>query len=159
MVFKDYTFFSYVFLATVVILFTGHAHGAGLCDNSPNKQVCYSIVYTRTDPRNAIVAACHKLVHETRVAILVAQRQAKSLEIDTCINEFTVAIAYVKQALNGFKAGNYHTLRDSINTTQGHYQRCNYLFENYGKTNPLAKSTKLLKDIASVGSYLANLIR
>nr|POE84424.1 hypothetical protein CFP56_41731 [Quercus suber] len=159
MVFKDYTFFSYVFLATVIILFTGHAHGAGLCDNSPNKQVCYSIVYTRTDPRSASVAACHKLVFETRVAKLVARRQAKSLEIDECISEFNNAIGFVKQALDDFKAGNYDILSIRINATQANYQNCNNLYEFYGKINPLAKSTKHLKDIAIVGAYLATLIK
>ena len=59
MVFKDYTFFSYAFLATAVILLIGQIHGAGLCDNSPFKQICASIVYNRTDPRQASVAAVH----------------------------------------------------------------------------------------------------
>ncbi|XP_075644999.1 uncharacterized protein LOC142615987 [Castanea sativa] len=150
MVFKDYTFFSYVFLATAIILFTGHAHGAGLCDNSPNKQVCYSIVYTRTDPRDASVAACHKLVYETKVAKVVAQRQAKSFEIDTCIQYFDGAIFDVKLALIGFSNGNYVTLKTYINSTREYYDNCDDAFENYGKTNPIAKSTKHLKDIASV---------
>ena len=159
MVFKDHTFFSYLFLATVVILFTGHAHGAGLCDNSPNKQVCYSIVYTRTDPRNASVAASHKLISETKVATAVAQRQPKSLEIDICIVNFKNAILQVKRALNSFQAGHYGELKDNINATQADYANCDHLFENYGKTNPIAKSTKHLKDIAGVGAYLATLIQ
>ena len=159
MVFKDHTFFSYLFLATVVILFTGHAHGAGLCDNSPNKQVCNSIVYTRTDPRDASVAACHKLISETKVATAVAQRQPKSLEIDICIVNFKNAILQVKRALNSFQAGHYGELKDNINATQADYANCDHLFENYGKTNPIAKSTKHLKDIAGVGAYLATLIK
>ena len=159
MVFKDHTFFSYLFLATVVILFTGHAHGAGLCDNSPNKQVCNSIVYTRTDPRDASVAACHKLIYETKVAKVVAQRQKRSLEIDLCINYFNRAVNAVKGALDGFKIGNYGFMRANINGTQVYYQYCDNAYENYGKTNPLAKSTKHLKDLASVGAYLASLIK
>ncbi|KAL4593861.1 hypothetical protein ACB092_M008900 [Castanea dentata] len=159
MVFKDYTFFSYVFLATAVILFNAHTHGAGLCDNSPNKQVCYSIVYTRTDPRDASVAACHKLISETKVAIVVARRQNKSLELDICINYFYNAIRSVKYALSGLEAGDYRTLKANINATQVYYDSCDFLFQNYGKTNPIAKSTKHLKDIANVGAYLATLIK
>ena len=158
MVFKDYTFFSYVFLATAVILFTGQAHGAGLCDNSPNKQVCYSVVYTRTDPRTASVATCHKLIYETKVAKVVAQRQPKSYEIDTCIFYFDDAISHVRHALNGLNAGNYKILKGDINNTLLIYGNCDYAFENYGKTNPIAKSTKHLKDIANVGVYLATLL-
>ncbi|KAL0009158.1 hypothetical protein SO802_010660 [Lithocarpus litseifolius] len=157
MVFNNYTFFSYVFLATVVILFTGHAHGAGLCDNYPNKQVCYSIVYTRTDPRNASVAACHKLIYETKVAKVVAQRQPKSLEIDICIRRFDGAIDFVKQALNGLEAGDYRALAANINATQLNYQNCDNVFENYGKINPLAKSTKHLRDIANAELFLVPL--
>ena len=159
MVFKDYTFFSYVFLATVVILFTGHAHGAGLCDNSPNKQVCYSIVYTRTNPRDASVAACHKLISETKVAKVVAQRQAKAIEIDYCITDFDSAIARSKDALASFRAGAYPLMRSLINSTQIYYKHCDSLFRDYGKTNPIAKSIKHLQDIAVIGVYLANLIK
>nr|POF07604.1 hypothetical protein CFP56_61860 [Quercus suber] len=159
MVLKDYTFFSYVFLATAVILFTGHAHGAGLCDNSPNQQVCYSIVYTRTDPRDASVAACHKLIHETRVATVVAQSQPKSIEIDLCISDFYSAISNVRRALNAFGNGNYPVLKAAINGTQDLYASCDYVFVYYGKTNPLAKSTRHLKAIANVGAYLASLIK
>ncbi|KAL4598515.1 hypothetical protein ACB092_11G064500 [Castanea dentata] len=158
MVFKDYTFLSYVLLATAVILFTGHTHGAGLCDNSPNEQVCYSIVHNQTDPRDATVAACHKLIDETKVATVVAQRQAKSLEIDMCITEFITVIYNVNHALNGLEAGNYLILRAYINSTQSNCDNCDKLFENYGKTNPIAKSTKHLKDIAKVGVYLANFL-
>ncbi|KAL0000270.1 hypothetical protein SO802_019872 [Lithocarpus litseifolius] len=150
MVFKNYTFFFYVFLATVVILFTGHAHGAGLCDNSPNKQVCYSIVYTRTDPRDASVAACHKLIYEIKVATVVARRQARSIEIDLCINDFDSAIVIAKVALNNLKTGNYEILRTYLNGTQVYYDHCDNTYNNYGKTNPLAKSTRHLKGIASV---------
>nr|POF10383.1 hypothetical protein CFP56_61451 [Quercus suber] len=130
-------------VATAVILFTDHSHGAGLCDNSPNKQVCYSIV--RTDPHDASVAACHKLVYETKVAKMVAQRQPKSLEMDKCINAFTNAIPYVKLALTGLKDGRYDILKSNINATQVYYDACDYVYTNYGKTNPIAKSTKLLK--------------
>ncbi|XP_075645142.1 uncharacterized protein LOC142616149 [Castanea sativa] len=157
MVFKDYTFFSYVFLATAVILFTGHTHGAGLCDNSPNEQVCYSIVYNRNDPRDANVAACHKLIYETKHATVVAQRQAKSLEIDICITEFNGIIYNVKRALNGLKDGNYLILRAYINSTQANCDNCNSAFENYGKTNPIAKSTKHLKDIAEVVNLVSTI--
>nr|POF07608.1 hypothetical protein CFP56_61864 [Quercus suber] len=159
MVLKDYTLFSYAFLATAVILFTGHAHGAGLCDNSPNRQVCFSIVYTRTDPRDASVAACHKLIYETRVATRVAESQPKSLEIDSCISNFYNAISTVQSALNAFGNGNYPLLRVTINATQTIYANCDYVFVHYGKTNPLAKSTRHLKAIASVGAYLASLIK
>ena len=159
MVFKDHTFFSYLFLATVVSLFTGHAHGAGLCDNSPNKQVCNSIVYTRTDPRDASVAACHKLIYETKVAKVVAQRQKRSLELDICIFDFDLAINVTKGALYGFEIGNYNFMRAQINGTQVDYQNCDNVYESYGKTNPLAKSTKHLKELASVGGYLASLIK
>ena len=159
MVFKDYTFFFYVFLATAVILFTGHAHGAGLCDNSPNKQVCYSIVYNRTDPHNASVATCHKLVYETKVAKVVAQRQPKSIEIDRCIFDFNIAINYAKLGLNSLEAGKYEDLKSNINATKSFYNDCDYVFENYGKTNPIGKSTKHLKELASVGGYLASLIK
>eukprot|EP01084_Bolivina_argentea_P100870 180961_1 len=105
MVFKDFTFFSYVFFATTVILLTGHAHGAGLCDNSPNKQVCDSIVYNRTIPRDAVVAACHKLVSETKVATGVAHKQPNSTEIYNCIKKFDESIVFAKDALNSLDQG------------------------------------------------------
>ncbi|XP_030964629.1 uncharacterized protein LOC115985873 [Quercus lobata] len=159
MVFKDYTFSLYVFLAVAVILFTGHIHGAGLCDNSPNKQVCYSIVYNRTVPRDATVAACHKLVYETKDARVVAQRQGKSLEIDLCITEFNRALNTVKHALTGLEARDYLTVKAYINGTQLNYETCDYFYQHYGKINPIAKTTKHLKDIASVGAYLATLLK
>uniref|UniRef100_A0A7N2LJA7 Uncharacterized protein n=1 Tax=Quercus lobata TaxID=97700 RepID=A0A7N2LJA7_QUELO len=159
MVFKDYTFFYYVFLATAVILFTGHAHGAGLCDNSPNKQVCYSIVYNRTDPHNASVATCHKLVYETKVAKVVAQRQTKSYEIDRCIVYFDIAIGYAKIGLKDLEAGKYEDLKIDINATKSCYNNCDYMFENYGNTNPIGKSTKHLEDIANAGLYLVTLLK
>ena len=74
MVFKDYTFFSYVFLKTTVILLAGHAHGAGLCDNAPNKQVCNSIVYTETDPHDVVVAAIHQKIYQNKVSKVVAKK-------------------------------------------------------------------------------------
>ena len=159
MVFKDYNFLSYVFLATALILLPGHAQGAGLCDNSPNKQVCYSIVYNRTVPRDATVAACHKLVYETKVARVVAQRQGKSLEIDICKNEFAAALISVKRALTGLEARDYLTLKAYINATQVNYQACDGGFQGSGKTNPIAKSTKHLEDLASIGVYLASLVK
>uniref|UniRef100_A0A7N2LIP8 Pectinesterase inhibitor domain-containing protein n=1 Tax=Quercus lobata TaxID=97700 RepID=A0A7N2LIP8_QUELO len=159
MVFKDYTFFSYVFLATVIILFTGHAHGAGLCDNSPNTQVCYSIVYNRTDPYSASVALCNKLIYETKVAKVVAQKQAKSPEIEQCIKEFDSSISYTKVALVGLRGGHYPTLQEFISATQVNYQYCDSQYQKSGKTNPIAKSTKHLEDIAGVGAYLVNLLQ
>ncbi|XP_023926389.1 uncharacterized protein LOC112037804 [Quercus suber] len=159
MVFKDYTFFSYVFLATAVILLTGHAHGAGLCDKSPNKQVCDSIVYTRTNARDAVVAACHKLVSETKVAKAVAKNQSKSTEIDNCIRDFDGAISISKRALESLNANDYTGLRNYISATLTNYQACDGGFQGSGKTNPIAKSTKHLEDIASVGAYLATLVK
>ena len=159
MVFKDYTFFSYVFLATIVILFTSHAHGVGLCDNSPNKQVCYSIVYTRTDPIAASIALCNKLVYETKAAKVVAQGQAKSPEIEQCIKEFDSAISYTKVALGGLRGGQYQTLKEFINSTLVNFQYCDSLYQKSGKTNPIAKSTKHLEDMAGVGAYLVNLVK
>ncbi|KAL0009252.1 hypothetical protein SO802_010754 [Lithocarpus litseifolius] len=157
MVFKDYTFFSYVLLATAVILFTGHAHGTGLCDNYHNKQVCDSIVYNRTNPRDAMVAACHKLIYETKVAKVVAQRQANSTEIDNCITDFDGAIAITKRALESLKANDYAGLRNYINATQINYQACDEGFQSSAKTNPIAKSTKHLEDMASVELFLVPL--
>nr|XP_023882807.1 uncharacterized protein LOC111995131 [Quercus suber]POE72600.1 hypothetical protein CFP56_10715 [Quercus suber] len=159
MVFKDYTFFFYVFLATAVILFTGHTHGAGLCDNSPNKQVCYSIVFDRTDPRDASVAAGHKLIYETKVARVVAQKLTKSLEIDMCIDDFNGAIGYVKNALYFLSTRDYITVKSYINETLSNYDHCDSLFEKYKNTNPLAKSTKHLEDIANVSLYLVTLLK
>ena len=159
MVFKGYTFFSYVFLATAVILLNGHAHGAGLCDNSPNKQVCNSIVYNRTNPRDAAVAACHKLVYETKVAKKVAQEQPKSTEIDNCIRDFDGAITITKRALESLNKSDYTGLTNYMNATQVNYQACDGGFQGSGKTNPIAKSTKHLEDLASVGVYLASLVK
>ena len=93
---KNYTFFSYVFLATAVILLIGQAHGAGLCDKSPYKQVCASIVYNRTDPRQASVAAVHKLVYQSKVAKVVAQRQNKSKKLIIAYRNLTVPLASSK---------------------------------------------------------------
>ena len=159
MVFKDYTFFSYVFLAIAVIFLTGHAHGAGLCDNSPNKQVCDSIVYTRTDPRDAVVAACNKLISETKVAKRVALGQPKSTEIDNCITYFDGAIKVSKRALESLNNKDYAGMRNYVNAIQTNYEACDGRFQSSSKTNPIAKSTKHLEDMASVGAYLANLVK
>ncbi|XP_075645029.1 uncharacterized protein LOC142616020 [Castanea sativa] len=159
MVFKDYTFFSYVFLVTAIILLTGHAHGAGLCDNSPNKEVCYSIVYNRTNPRDAVVAACNKLVSETKVAKVVAQSQPNSTEIYDCILIFGESIFYTKDALQSL--GNNEPVflsRNYLLSAQANYKLCDDGFRNSGKTNPIAKSTKNLQDMAYVGAYLTTLI-
>ncbi|KAL0009251.1 hypothetical protein SO802_010753 [Lithocarpus litseifolius] len=158
MVFKDYTFFSYVFLETIVILLTSHAHGAGLCDNSPNKQVCDSIVYTRTDPHDAVVAACHKLVYETKVAKVVAQSQPNSTEIYNCITKFDGSIVFAKYALNSLNVSQPLSSNAYLIAARANYKLCDEGFQNSGKTNPIAKSTKHLQDMASVGAYLATLI-
>ena len=159
MVFKDYTFFSCVFLATTVILLTGHAHGAGLCDNSPNKQVCDSIVYNRTDARDAVVAACHKLVSETKTAKEVAQKQPNSTEIHNCITDFDGSIGFAKDALNSLNNGQPLSSNTYLIAARANYKLCDDEFQNSGKTNPIAKSTKLLQDMASVGGYLATLVK
>ncbi|KAK4589632.1 hypothetical protein RGQ29_020276 [Quercus rubra] len=158
MVFKDNTSFSYVFLATTVIHFAGHAHGAGLCDNAPNKQVCNSIVGNRTNPRDAVIADIHKAVYQNKVARAVARKQAESTEINTCIKIFASCIYYNKLALRYLNDGNRNVARDLIGGNIDSYQKCDDLFKNSGKNNPIAKSTKLLKDMASSGVYLANLI-
>ncbi|XP_075645032.1 uncharacterized protein LOC142616023 [Castanea sativa] len=157
MVFKDYTFFSYVFLATAVILLTGHANGAGLCDNSPNKEVCYSIVYTRTNPHDAVVAACHKLVSETKVARKVAQSQPTSTEIYNCISNFDGSIGFAKAALKSLNDGQPLSSNAYLIAARANYKLCDEGFQNSGKTNPIAKSTKHLQDMATVGAYLATL--
>ncbi|KAL0005047.1 hypothetical protein SO802_012608 [Lithocarpus litseifolius] len=159
MVFKDYTFFSYVFLATAVILLIGQAHGAGLCDNSPNKQICYSIVYNRTDPREASIAAVHKLVYQSKVAKVVAKTQNKSTEIDYCISKFDSSIVYLKYSLNAMSIGDYRTLRTYIIQARIAYNGCDSEFRTAGKPNPIAKSTKFLEDMTYVGAYLATLIK
>ena len=159
MVFKDYTFLSYVFLAIAVILHTGNSHCAGLCDNSPNKQVCNSIVYNRTNPRDAMVAACNKLISETKVAKRVALGQPKSTEIDNCITYFDGAIKISKRALESLNANDYTGLKNYISATQTNYEACDGRFQSSGKTNPIAKSTKHLEDMASVGAYLATLVK
>ena len=89
----------------------------------------------------------------------MAQRQGKSLEIDICINEFADALISVKRALIGLEARDYHTVKAYINATQVNYQNCDSVYQNYGKINPIAKTTKHLKDIASVGAYLATLVK
>ena len=159
MVFKDYTFFSYVFLATAVILLAGHAHGAGLCDNAPNKQVCNSTVYNRTNPRDAVVAAIHKMIYQNKVAKEVAKKQPESPQIERCIRLFEGAIYMAKLALEYLNSGNRNVARDYINVTIDNYQICDDEFKDWHKTNPIAKSTKLLKAMASVGAYLASLIK
>ena len=159
MVFKNYTFFSYVFFATTVILLTGHAHGAGLCDNSPNKQVCDSIVYNRTNPRDAVVAACHKLVSETKVANGVAHKQPNSTEIYNCITKFDGSIVFAKDALNSLDKGQPLSSNAYLLAARANYKLCDDGFQNSGKTNPIVKSTKLLQDMASVGAYLSTLVK
>ena len=159
MAFKDYSFLSYVFLATAVILLAGHAHGAGLCDNSPNKLVCNSIVYKRTNPREASVAAVHKLVNQTKVAKVVAQRQTNSSEITKCITLFDGAILNTRDILAKLDAGNYTEANSFFISAKNKYLGCNEWFSMAGKTNPIAKSTKLLIDMADVGAYLTTLIK
>ena len=159
MVFKDYTFFSYVFPAIAVILLTGHAHGQGLCDNSNYKVVCESIVVYRTDPKNASIAACHKLIFETKNVRVAAQTPPVSAEFEICIAAFNGAIANTKIALQGLLDGDYATLRTYLIAAKTNYLGCNDAFQNSGQTNPIAKSTKLLLDIASVGVDLAALIK
>ena len=159
MAFKDYSFLSYVFLATAVILLTGHAHGAGLCDNSPSKQVCHSIVYNRNDPREASVAAVHKLVNQTKVAKVVAQSQTNSTEITKCITLFNGAILNTRDVLAKLDAGNYTEAYSFFNLAEYKYRGCDEYFSLAGKTNPIAKSTKLLIDMAKVGAYLTTLIK
>ncbi|XP_023880300.2 uncharacterized protein LOC136069875 [Quercus suber] len=158
MALKDYTFLSYVFLATTVILFAGPAH-AGLCDNAPNKQVCESIVYHRTDPRDGVLASMHKLVSQTRDGKVVAQKYDKSLGAVQCINEFNGAIEDAKGALKDLSNNDLSTLKNDITAAKNHFDKCNKGFQGYGETNPFPKTTKLLEDIASVGLYLANLIK
>ena len=155
---KNYIFFSYVFLATAVILLIGQAHGAGLCDKSPYKQVCASIVYNRTDPRQASVAAVHKLVYQSKVAKVVAQRQNKSTEIDYCISKFDSSIGFLKISLKAMSGGDYRNLRTYIIQARVAYNGCDSEFRTSGKPNPIAKSTKFLEDMTYVGAYLATLI-
>ena len=159
MVFKDYTFFSDVILATAIILLAGHVHSASLWDNAPNKQVCNSIVYTRTDPRDAVVVAINKMIYQNKVAKVVAKKQTESPEIERCIRLFEGAISRAKLALVYLNFGNKNVARDYINGTIDNYQICDDEFKDHRKTNPIAKSTKLLKDIASAGVYLARLIK
>nr|POE95016.1 hypothetical protein CFP56_27080 [Quercus suber] len=158
MVFKDYSFLSYVFLATAVILLAGRAHGA-LCDKSPNKQVCYSIVYERTDAGEASVAAVHKLVSQTKVAKVVAQRQTNSSEITKCIELFDGAIVNTRDILAKLDAGNYSEANSFFISAGNKILGCDWWFSYANKTNPIAKTTKLLKDMADVGAYLTTLIK
>ncbi|KAL4597984.1 hypothetical protein ACB092_11G027900 [Castanea dentata] len=159
MAFKDYTFFSCVFLATAVILLIGQAHGAGLCDESPNQQICHSIVYNRTDPREASIAAVHKLVYQSKVAKVVAQRQNKSTEIDDCKSKFDSSVGYLKYSLYAMSVGDYRTLRSYIIQARIAYMGCERGFRIAGKPNPIAKTTKFLVDMTYVGAYLATLIK
>ena len=157
MVLKDYTFFSYVFLATAVILFAGPAH-ADLCDNAPNKQVCKSVVSDRTDPRDAVVASMHKLVSQTKAGKVVARKFDKSLGIVPCIKDFDGAIGDARGALKSLSNNDLSALKNFIASARNKFDTCNKGFQGYGETNPIPKTTKLLDDIASVGLYLANLI-
>nr|XP_023904631.1 uncharacterized protein LOC112016317 [Quercus suber] len=159
MVFKDYTFFSYVFLATAVFILIGQAHGASLCDNSPYKKICASIVYNRTDPRQASIAAVHKLVFQSKVAKVVAQRQNRTTEINYCIAKFDLAIGFLKKSLEFMKAGDFHNLRTYIIQARVAYGGCDSEFRTSGKPNPIAKSTQFLQDMTYVGAYLATLIK
>ena len=157
MVFKDFTFFSCVFLATAVILLAGPAHGSGLCDNAPNKAVCNSIVYRRTDPREAVVAFIHKLVNQTKVGKVVAQKQGNSSNIFKCITEFDRSIEFAKGALKGLDNGDLPVLKNYITAAQNNYFVCDEGFR--GKTNPIGKTTKFLEEIVGVGLYLINLVK
>uniref|UniRef100_A0A7N2LKZ0 Pectinesterase inhibitor domain-containing protein n=1 Tax=Quercus lobata TaxID=97700 RepID=A0A7N2LKZ0_QUELO len=156
MVFKGYTRSLYVLLAIAVILLAGHTHGAGLCDNAPNKQVCDSIVYQRTNPREAVVASIHKMVYQTKVAKAVAQKQANSTKIDACIKEFKEGIDNGKRALEALAKSKYISVRTSIIAAWTNCVVCDNGFG--GDPNPIAKSTKLVEDIAAAGVYLTNLI-
>ncbi|XP_075645227.1 uncharacterized protein LOC142616229 [Castanea sativa] len=158
MAFKDYIFFSYVFLATAVNLLAGPAY-ARLCDNARNKQVCEAIVHDRTDPRDGVVASMHKLVYETKAGKAVAKKFDKSLGIVQCIQEFDRAIEDAKGALKALSNNDLSSLKNFTNSAQHNFDICNKGFQGYGETNPIPKTTKLLDDIASVGLYLANLIK
>ena len=158
MAFKDYTSFSYVILATAVILFAGPAH-ARICDNAPNKLVCESVVYHRTDPRDGEVASMHKLVAETKAGKVVARKFDKSLGIVQCINEFNGAIEDAKNALKSLSNNDLSALKNFITAARHNFDICNKGFQGYNETNPITKTTKHLDDIASVGFYLADLIK
>ena len=159
MVFKDYSFYFFVFSAIAVILLTGHAHGQGLCDNSPYKIVCESIVAYRTDPKNSSIAACQKLIFETKNARVAASTPPVSEEFEICIAAYNGAIANTKIALQGVQNGDYPTLRTYLLAAKTNYLGCDDAFSNAGQTNPIAKTTKLLLDMASVGIDLAALIK
>ena len=89
----------------------------------------------------------------------MAQRQAKSAEIDNCISKFDGAIDSTKISLQALEVGDYTTMRTYIINAQTNYIVCNNGFRNTFTTNPIAKSTKFLEDMAIVGKYLVTLIK
>jgi len=157
MAFNDYNFFSYVFLATAVILFAGPAHAA-LCDNAPDKQFCISVIADRTDSRDAVVASMNKLVSQTKAGEVEVRKYDKMLGTFRCIKAFDAAILDGEGALKSLKKNDLPALKNFIASTRNEFDTCNKAFQGYGETNPIPQTTKLLDDIAIVSLYLANLV-
>ena len=64
-----------------------------------------------------------------------------------------------KDVLAKLDTGDYSNAKSFFTSAENKYLGYDEWFSYAGKTNPIAKSTKLLIDMAKVGAYLTTLIK
>lgn len=162
MAFKQYTFFSLVFLATATILLANHAHGRvltdDLCKNAQNKPLCSQIVNNVTDPHDALVSAIHKLVYESKMAAKLAHQQGKSHEMDVCIAKFEDSIDSLKKSLKSLKDRDLPGLNVNLVAAMNDYVACDDAFSESKVINPVDKIDAFLCEMAVNCIFLSGFI-
>ena len=162
MVFKHYTFFSLVILATASILLAGHAHGRvltdDLCKNAQNKPLCRKIVNNRTDPHDALVSSIHKLIYESKAATKLAHQQGESREMDVCIAKFEDSIDILKKSLKSLEDRDLPGLNVNLLAAMNGYVACDDAFSESKVINPIDKIDAFLCEMAVNSIYLSGYI-